>query len=358
MKLTFSIPEQIDIRMYQAMGIDIRKALFFDIETTGFSSLHTTLYLIGACYYEESSNTFQGIQWFNEDGTKEQEMLVDFLRFATSFSHIIHYNGDGFDLPYLAAKAQQYQVNNTLLNLLSVDIYKYCKKIKPMLALDHIKQKNIETFLGIMREDTMDGGKLIKVYQSHIQHPTTDTEKLLLLHNSDDIRGLLKISPILSYYLLLQKQYTLSHLTIKENVASFTLSLHYPLQRRISLGKKEILFTAYQDTATLRVPVYAEELKFFYPNYKDYYYLPLEDTAMHKSIAFYVDKEFRTQAKAATCYSKKTGMFLPQYEEIVSPYFKKEYKDSITYFELTEEICQDVALMETYTGSILAHILK
>mgnify|MGYP006874672065 CR=1 FL=1 len=38
--------------------------------------------------------------------------------------------------------------------------------------------------------------------------------------------------------------------------------------------------------------------------------------------------------------------------------FKKEYKDSITYFELTEEICQDVALMETYTGSILAHILK
>ena len=56
MKLTFSIPEQIDIRMYQAMGIDIRKALFFDIETTGFSSSHTTRYLIGACYYEESSN--------------------------------------------------------------------------------------------------------------------------------------------------------------------------------------------------------------------------------------------------------------------------------------------------------------
>ena len=50
--------------------------LFFDIETTGFSKDNTILYLIGCGYFIE--NGFQFIQWFNDDGTSEEEILLAF----------------------------------------------------------------------------------------------------------------------------------------------------------------------------------------------------------------------------------------------------------------------------------------
>ena len=50
--------------------------LFFDIETTGFSRDNTILYLIGCGYFAEEG--FQFIQWFNDDGTSEEEILLAF----------------------------------------------------------------------------------------------------------------------------------------------------------------------------------------------------------------------------------------------------------------------------------------
>ena len=357
MKIEFDISETIDIGIYQAFHIDIRKAVFFDIETTGFSASHTKLYMIGLCYYDSKKNGFKGIQWFNEDGSNEQTILCEFLEFTSSYEILIHYNGDGFDLPYLKAKADQYHMAFSLAQMQSFDIYKQCRLTKPLLCLDHIKLKCIEDFLNLQREDQKNGGELIQIYQNYIAKPDTVAKELLLLHNRDDIRGLLLITPILSYNLLLQQEYSVTHLTLKDNTACITLSLNYSLPKRISKGKKDILFTAYQDAATLRIPIYQEELKFFYPNYKDYYYLPLEDTAIHKSVAFYVDKEYRTQAKAATCYSKKTGLFLPQFDTVVSPYFKKEYNDKTSYFELTDETCNNPELLKNYTASILSALL-
>ena len=45
----------------------------------------------------------------------------------------------------------------------------------------------------------------------------------------------------------------------------------------------------------LLVIIYQGELKHFYPNYREYYYLPHEDRAIHKSVALYVDRNFRTK---------------------------------------------------------------
>ena len=106
----------------------------------------------------------------------------------------------------------------------------------------------------------------------------------------------------------------------------------------------------------IKISVYNGGLKFFYQNYKDYYYLPMEDRSIHKSIAFYVDKNYRTKANAANCYSKKTGRFIPQYEEIISPYFKIDYSDKITYFELTNEIINQPDLIKNYIDNVLMHL--
>ena len=77
--------------------------------------------------------------------------------------------------------------------------------------------------------------------------------------------------------------------------------------------------------------LYEGTLKYFYPDYQNYYYLPLEDTAIHKSIGEYVDRSARKKATAKNCYSKKEGLFLPQFGSLWEPSFKEEYKSSLTY---------------------------
>ena len=43
--------------------------------------------------------------------------------------------------------------------------------------------------------------------------------------------------------------------------------------------------------------------KIFYKDYKNYYYLPEQNCAIHKSVAAYVDKSRRTAATKNTCYT-------------------------------------------------------
>ncbi|MEG0963047.1 MAG: hypothetical protein RSF88_09335, partial [Lachnospiraceae bacterium] len=137
----------------------------------------------------------------------------------------------------------------------------------------------------------------------------------------------------------------------------FTLTPHFAIPKRFSYGFEDIYVTGFQDKVKLKVGIYQGELKYFYSNYKDYYYLTQEDMAVHKSVAFYVDKDYRTKAKAATCYSKKTGCFLPQYNELFTPYFKLEYHDKILYFEMTEEFTNSTEALQSYAAHLLQVLL-
>lgn len=65
-------------------------------------------------------------------------------------------------------------------------------------------------------------------------------------------------------------------------------------------------------------------------------------------------KIFEQKQKAANCYSRKTGIFLPQQEEIVTPFFKEDYHDKKTFFEITDEFCADKDLQLNY----ILHLLK
>jgi hypothetical protein len=94
-------------------------------------------------------------------------------------------------------------------------------------------------------------------------------------------------------------------------------------------------------------------MKYFYSNYRDYYYLPEEDTALHKSVAEYVDKEYRLQATAATCYTRKFSSYLQQWDYSFAPFFKREYRSKEIFFELTDEIKKDRDLFSRYANHVL-----
>lgn len=101
------------------------------------------------------------------------------------------------------------------------------------------------------------------------------------------------------------------------------------------------------------IPIYDEELKYFYSNYHDYYYLPAEDVALHKSVAGFVDKAYRIPASAANCYTRKMSAYLPQWDVVFEPFFKRDYKGREYYFELTDELKKNRQAFSTYATHVL-----
>lgn len=340
---------------------DKRDVVFFDIETTGFSSKSTFLYLIGALYYDK--NTWRYIQWFSDTVESEAIVLSSFFEFIQEFKAVIHYNGDGFDIPYLLYKCKHYNLPYNFDNHTSIDLLKEAKSLKKILKLENYKQKTVEQFLGINRDDLYSGGELIDVYKHYIAFKEVKDFDLLLLHNHDDIIAMPRILQLFSYSSLINGDFSFDSYEITTNDdfsgmsskdITVILKLNSPLAKRVSIGNAFAYLSAYASTAKIRIKMYTGELKYFYQDYKNYFYLPEEDVAIHKSVAFYVDKNYRTKAKAANCYSKKTGMFLPQTKDIFTPYFKIEYADKLMYFEATDDFFNSTDNILLYIKEIIS----
>jgi hypothetical protein len=135
-----------------------------------------------------------------------------------------------------------------------------------------------------------------------------------------------------------------------------TLTHSVPTAKPFSLRMDDIYLRTDNARTMLRIPVYEGELHYFLPNYKDYYYLPDEDMAIHKSVASFVDRKFRRAARPSNCYTRKSGLFLPQYDAIMEPEFRMGYQDKISYFELPDNFCGSDELLRRYIDHILEHM--
>jgi len=344
---------------------DIHATFFLDIETTGFSAKTSSLYLIGCLYYKD--DVWNLVQWFAESNDEEKEILVSFKEFTKNFKTVIHFNGNGFDLPYLAHKFTRFKLANPLENLENIDLYKSIRPYKAILKLEDLKQKTIESFLDIRRNDIFSGGDLITLYKEFCTNPSEMSRKVLLLHNHDDMLGMLALLQVLYYDDLFKGDFSITSIDVSkakdmhgnirlEGIMELELSANIPVP--ISYGTKSLYLKANGKTAFLKFPCVQKELKFFFDNYKDYYYLPDEDMAIHKSVASYVSRDYRIQAKAATCYTRKSGLFCPQNKTLFFPCFKQKYGDSYTYFELSDDFLHSEENKYKYCRHLLYCLLQ
>ena len=358
--------EQLYIRKSQLQDqLFDAEAVFFDIETTGFSPAHSTIYLIGCARHIDEKVHID--QFFAETPSDEREVIISFLEILKSYSTLISFNGVGFDVPFLKAKCDTYQLEEPFKALNYLDIFKSVSELKFLLKLPNYKQKTIEGFLNLSRDDLYSGGNLINVYQEYCKEPDAAKEEVLLLHNYEDVAGMIDLLPVLTYNEIFHGQYAITETKTgtyrsvdgtQQKELLITLKNDYPVPRRVSYQFRDYYFISNGDTSTLRIPIYCGELHFFYANYKDYYYLPQEDMAVHKSVAAYVDKGYRENARACNCYTRKEGEFLPQYDTIMSPEFRKDYKDPVSYFEITDDFCTSDIMLRRYVEHILQLMIK
>lgn len=338
--------------------------IFFDIETTGFSPASSNIYLIG-CLRKQGENLIID-QFFAESKDDESALVNEFITLLNQHKTIISFNGIGFDIPFVKAKCDRYGIEEHLKDFNYIDIFKLISSIKFLLKLPNYKQKTLETFLDIHRDDKFSGGELINVYHDYEKTHSPEAEELLLLHNFEDVTGMLDIIPALSYLNILKggfriKETEIAPFTSYEGKDGqemiITLENDYIVPKRVSYQFQDYYFTINKNTTKLRIPLFEGELKYFYENYKDYFYLPEEDMAIHKSVATFVDKQYRERAKASNCYTRKKGVFLPQHSVIMNPTFKKEYKDKVTYFELTKDFGSSDVMLRRYVKHIFEHAM-
>lgn len=339
----------------------LERILFVDIETTGFTARSSYLYLIGCAYH--LAGQWHTIQWMAENYSQEADILKSFFEFAKLYRYLIHFNGNNFDLPFLSQKCGQLSLPYSFEQFQGIDLYRRIAPYKFFLKLPNCKQKTLEQFLGIDRKDVFSGGELIGIYHDYVKNPSEFSENALFLHNADDLRGMLEVLPMLSYYDLfnqpvkVRKAQANSYRDInggRRKELIITLTLEQPLPRALTVSVGGCHFRGDGTEAALKVPIYEEELKYFYANYHDYYYLPTEDVALHKSVAGFVDKEHRVSATAATCYTRKFAAYLPQWDVLFEPFFKREYRGKELFFELTDDLKKDRQAFCKYAGHVLA----
>ncbi len=445
------------------------KILFIDIETTGFSADSAYVYLIGTAFLADGRVHIQ--QWLLDDFACEKELLSVFLKFCADFSLLVHYNGTAFDIPFLQKRCRRYRLPDRLSGLAQTDLYRSLSPYRRILGLADLKQKTVEQRIGLQREDRFSGGDLIPVYAEFLgrfrferlraregeadtgadtasaaadalsggnfpassrdipdfsdtglvrmpESPAKALLYVLLLHNREDLTGLLSIAPLnhalkaladaSGWKYLIPANPSLTEAAEPETAAVFRLQCSAvvgvsqllfpePVSRLLPAGD---LAAAAETTAvpevsccaesavplkpltaaapsppakaalpaltlsaepegffTLKIPYFYGILKYFYEDYKDYYYLPLEDCAIHKSVAEFVDKAYRKKATRKTCYQKKEGKFLPQTEAVCSPEFRPEPKTPISFFEPDSSFFQDRQRLERWLSGLLCWLL-
>ena len=316
------------------------------------------------------SNQDQGYLTAESD-SDEAYILSAFNDFLKDFHTLIHFNGDAFDIPFITERAAHLNVSLDLSHLESLDLYKTARKCKSILSLSDYKQKTIEHFLGIEREDMYSGGELIDIYRKFAAKPSdtahNEYRKLLLLHNHDDIEGMLSLLPLVSYYAIIMNSYTVDNAVIDKDtdsdgnvslrlIAECSLPVGVPVDRHICIDNIHILIK--NRTLTLVIPVISDTLKYFFKDYKNYFYLTSEDEAIHKSIAQYVDSNNRVKCSASNCYTKKTGIFLPLYDNCDLNIFKKDYSDPEKYCNADDILLKSTDNTEKYIHSVINHIFS
>ena len=375
-------------KMLTAYGLDPGRVIYFDIETTGFRACTSALYMIGWAVSADSETAAQNLpacpgqedgwiitQVLAESRNEEILLLEQFADVLRRYDTIIEFNGDRFDLPYMRDKYEAYGLEDPFVSLSTVDLYQMIRPFRQLLGLTRLNQKSVEKFLQIHRADPYNGGELIDVYRSVRDHRCEDAGSALdalFLHNYEDVLGMMRMTPLLAYTMMMHSDAPVSvrsfirktsgsaaeeNLSDRSSVpvtleAFFTLDARLPEEVVMNL-EEYCRVAAGGRTVTVTIHALSGSLLHFFQDYKNYYYLPEEDTAVHKSVASFVDPSHREKASARTCYVKKKGVFLPLAGKTASPVFNRFYKDSVCWFEFRPEMLEDQEGFSRYIHALV-----
>ena len=292
--------------------------VFYDIETTGLSRNSTFCYLIGAVAFEDGK--WQMYQWFAQREQDEPLLLKEFSRFLSSASVTIQYNGNQFDQPYLEERYRIHKFPSPFEEKPSFDLYQILKPLKFLLKLPSMKQPALEEFLSLPVRTYMDGHDCIRLFRNYLKSQNPEAAEILMGHNQEDLQGLGQILSMTSYLNIKEGKYEPEEAVFDGEHLLMTVRLSEALPVPFSNGTTDFYIKGEDTLLRLIIRTKNGQTKQYYPNFKDYHYIPSEDTAMPKSLSACLDKSLRKAARPETCYTwfDCSGAFLTNKKQQLS----------------------------------------
>lgn len=347
------------------------EGVFLDIETTGLKRDTSSVYLIGLLFpvNDDPRGKWDLKLILAESAAEETEVLKEFSRvFTGKAAKFITFNGDRFDIPFLK---RRFEVNGielppVLSSYEGADIYRMINIYRKAFGMGHMNQKSVERILKVSREDKYSGGELIPYFHEYEKTGDSEIEKLLITHNREDVYGMAEILSVLSYTEIFKcaeelpeedlfklHEARISCHTGFDGEKTSELLIRFELPEAVPepylFHDLRLFLETNGKEGTLHVPVFNGELKHFFENYKDYHYIPSEDTAVLKTIGNLREKGTVENATAANCYIRKSGDFIPLPDNFILsgfPVFKKDHKSKNFFYPLTENLLSDQRLRD------------
>ncbi|MBR4144949.1 MAG: ribonuclease H-like domain-containing protein [Lachnospiraceae bacterium] len=405
---SFSDESELFIKTTDIMFPDVEKEqiLIYDIDTTSFEAANGCIFLIGVMYYQNEQLYFT--QFFSESIDEEALIIEKFFDIAENYKILLSYKGESFDIPYIGKRLYALKQNElysrfTALRSSSVDIANEIMSVKNALGFSSTKLDYLRKKCGQTVPERVSGENISRFYVEHIA--ASKLRKLL------ETTGKAKNCDLISNYNPKPVIDDLAHIKPdsgdrfltdilyrnKENIESVIYLLRLSRIFSMRKGRFDVTVDAFSDAVSnehsitdnydtihfdisssdyrLRLPVtiVSLSLKQFYPNYKDYYYFPAEDMAVHKSIAEFAAAGSKKKATAKTAYRNVSGRFIhipsgfaKSESNKDSNFYKTDYEseehflpvDELSGIKETEKI-KELAyyLFLEYASSNLKHIL-
>ena len=352
-----------------------------DIETTGFDRNKCHIYMIGLarvvndCHALNFSgdaldgdvtelagggHTFEVTLLFAENKFEEKTVLDAYLEYSEDITRFITFNGLSFDFPFIKSRLQHYGETYDFEQYDHIDIYKECKCLKDMLHLDNLKQKTIESFLGISREDKYSGGELTEQYHTYSKTKDATLYYNLITHNLEDVKGMIDLLVILRYTRINNIIDTDSDVEVTFNPSEVTIKVSMHLRCRLPKSfviKSEYYYIKFEDDMVkILLKPDNTSMKYFLEDYSKYMYLPDEGIVIPKQLLNKNNKKNAIKATKENCYVSKSGLFMPVYDTAMfdgNKLFKSEYSDK-QYFVDVSGVVDDKIYIKNY----ILHIIK
>lgn len=304
---------------------------YLHIESSGRYFRNSHLLYAGLAWYEQDELTYK--EWFPTKEEEEADILEDLFLVLQNFDEIKTYNGSGFCLPYLKNKAKAYKIPSPLEELKHTDLRYLYAPLKKPLGLLSMRQEDLESFLEIARDNPKDSPLL-----------------------GSSLRNMPFLSAFDKYLAYFQSPKENIEASLADHKLCLSFKNSIPLPKPFSAARDYFYIKADTNRTRILLPLVEGSLKFYFKNYKDYYYLPLEDSAIHKSLGQFVDKSRRKKASPKTCFQKKEGIFYPLFcSDDASPFVcKYDYDDQISYKILSHEDMKNQTYLSAYVSSVLS----
>ena len=169
-------------------GLDPRRILYLDTETTGLGGSGTVAFLVGMGFL--SDRGFEVHQFMMRDYPEERFLLKHVAAGLGKFDVLCTFNGTTFDVPLLESRFLMNRMDRGCLDMPHLDLLHMCRRLwKLRLGRCNLGRLE-EVILGQPREEDLPGSEVPARYFAYLKTKRMELLDDVLRHNAQDIISL------------------------------------------------------------------------------------------------------------------------------------------------------------------------